>query len=473
MSRTPVAAGLLAAACLWVAMMAMTSRSMPAAAPQSADGGVGGTSRANAATIKFVDLSHLTGAGRITLRMDVLDAEGKPLNDLKAEDFEVREADLPGRVVSFHGPATASVNLILVIDVSGSMTAGGRMQGAKEAAAAAVNALKVGRDSVGLIAFSHEYHTLVEFAKLTDETKRQALDEIERLKPAGGTRIGQPTIEAMETLERAKAQGLKVVLVMTDGDDNEPTKFRRERDTVAQLSAAHGIQVHSISVGDEVSRRGEADLKDLAAKGGGKYEQAPSPERLAELFKSRVQEAINECTLVYDSPYPEADGVRREVTVKVKAASGPLVAQTSYTVGAIVAGRSKVAPWVSQIGKVGEAPVSAGRSAEASVIVFVLLLAGLLAGLAVPFLRAPREGDAPLAAVHAPPASAAPPVMAKAPLPPPPPPVRGRTTAPPVAPPAPVAPPVAPSVPAPPPPAASKPPVMRPPPPPPRRGPSS
>src|SRR5207237_6488514 len=134
------------------------------------------------------------------------------------------------------------------------------------------------------------------------------------------------------------------------------------------------------SVGDEVSQDGEDDLRDLAAKGKGRYERAPSAERLADLFRSRVTETVNECTLVYDSPYPKADGFDRPITVTLRTPAGPLKATASYKIGPLLSAQSEPAAWARA------APASSGGSAPRASggirgPLFLGLLAGLLAAL--------------------------------------------------------------------------------------------
>ena len=265
--------------------------------------------------------------------MDVLDAAGNPIADLRQEDVTVVEGDLQGRVKSFRGPASQAVNVILVIDVSGSMAQQGRIAGAHRAAHAALDALKNDRDRLGLIAFDDHFEFRQPFSTITAESRSECARQIDRLRPRSGTFIGPPIIAALRTFADKKPDGLKLVLLMTDGDDNERDRFARLREQIGDLSDQLGVQVHAISVGDEVSQGGEDDLKDLAAKGKGRYEHSPQAERLAELFRSRIAETVNECTLVYDSPYPTADGFDRPVTVSIRTPAGPLTATASYKVG--------------------------------------------------------------------------------------------------------------------------------------------
>jgi Mg-chelatase subunit ChlD len=389
-NRLAIAGALLAGAGLWVAVLGATSGGLSpiVTAPPTA-GGV----NADRAAIKFVDKSNFTAAdstgensGEITLRLDVLDAAGNPIADIRKEDVQVVEGDLQGRIKSFRGPASQAANVILVMDVSGSMAQQKRIGGAREAARAALDALKVGRDRLGLIAFDDRFEFRVPFGPLTADSKEECETQIARLRPRAGTLIGQPVVAALEKFEEAKPDGLKMVLVMTDGEDNKRDRFARLRDQIGDLSDQLGVQVHSISVGEEVGGDGEDDLRDLAAKGKGRYEHAPSPERLAELFRSRVAETVNECTLVYDSPYPTADGFDRPVTVTIRTPAGPLTANASYKVGPLLSARSKPAAWALAPAAAGAAGASAPTRSTDGLRgpLFLMALIGLLAALFAP-----------------------------------------------------------------------------------------
>lgn len=469
MNRPMIAGALLAGAGLWVALLAATSGGpAPTMQPEPAAG-----VKADRAAVKFVDKANFYAtdsageqAGEITLRLDVVDAAGKPIADLRKEDVQVMEGDLPGRIKSFKGPASQAANVILVMDVSGSMAQQNRIGGARQAARAALESLKLDRDRLGLIAFDDRYEFRLPFGPLTAESRDECERQIDRLRPRSGTAIGPPVLAALRKFADAKPDGLKMILVMTDGDDNNRDRFARAREQIGDLSDQLGVQVHSISVGHEVSDDGADDLKELASKGKGRYEHAPSPEQLAGLFRSRVAETVNECTLVYDSPYPAADGFDRPITVSIRTPAGPLTANASYKIGPLLSARSKPAAWAIAAPTPGNPAAATGARVSGGIRgpLFLCLLLGLLAALVLPALRRKSPSAEP------------PPAIALAPTPqsirpPPPPPGRTAAPAPPVAPVATAAPAPARAAPAPVPAAAPARPaggsILRPPPPPP------
>src|SRR5262249_41822623 len=83
----------------------------------------------------------------------------------------------------------SSKEVIFVLDTSGSMAEMGKMEKAKAALRFGVNGLNA-RDHFNIVTFAGEEHLLSESILAGDETgKKQALDFIERIRPAGGTNI--------------------------------------------------------------------------------------------------------------------------------------------------------------------------------------------------------------------------------------------------------------------------------------------
>ena len=387
MRRTAISGGLLAAVICWVALLSLmspASNTVQTVIVPAADG--------SRCVIKFVDKSRFTNSstpGVIALRMDILDGAGKPIVNLKDADFEVIEEDLPGRVTSFRGPQGQVINLILVIDVSGSMSTDNRIEGAKQSAIAVLEALKVDRDRLAIIPFSSTMQVLRPLEVLTSANRSLCRELIEALEPSGGTRIGPPTLESLNLYQKQPIDGAKMVMVMTDGEDPE---FARHIEAIAQLGEEAGAQVHTIGFGGEVGPAARAALQEVARRCSGQYQHAPSNEELTRIFNARVQETINECTLVYDSPYPQPDGLPRKVELRLKAPNGVVNAAFSYQVGPLLGGRSTPAPWAMTKGKT--APTEGVMSFVFPLMLFAVLFSVLVAGLVIPEFALSRSGGA-------------------------------------------------------------------------------
>lgn len=379
MRRTGIASGLLAAVVCWVALLSLLS---PASSTNSAK--VVPAADGSRCIIKFIDKSNFSAKatpGQVTLRMDLLDGAGKPIVNLKDTDFTVVEENLPGRVTAFRGPQSQVINVILVIDVSGSMSQDNRIEGARKSAKTVIDVLKVDRDRIAIIPFWDSFSVLRPLETLTAGNRNAALSLVDSLTPRGGTRIGPPTLEGLTLYKQQAPDGAKMVLVMTDGED---PSFANHIKEIEKLADEIGAQVHTIGFGTEVGPQARLALEEVARGSSGQYQHAPTNEELARIFNARVQETINECTLVYDSPYPQPDGLPRKVRLEVKTPNGVLTGGFTYQVGPILGGRSSPAAWATTT---GAAPVASGVfSVFMSVILFLTLFVTLVAGLAIPEL---------------------------------------------------------------------------------------
>ncbi|KAK1735823.1 voltage-dependent calcium channel-like protein [Skeletonema marinoi] len=126
----------------------------------------------------------------------------------------------PWFVAASSGPK----DVVLVLDVSGSMSDYGRMDLAKEAAITVIKTLTIS-DRVAVIAFSdYAYQVLPEdlLVRATNENKNRLIDSIQQLTDGGATNFHagfQQAFDALErTIEQEYTSGCNVaILFMTDG----------------------------------------------------------------------------------------------------------------------------------------------------------------------------------------------------------------------------------------------------------------
>lgn len=95
----------------------------------------------------------------VNLNIKVADAAGRPVPQLNVADFVVLEDNVPQEVTYFE-PVAAPVNLLLLLDLSGSI--GGKLQAIKKAAKKFVDAL--GRDDrVAVATFTTRFQAVSDF----------------------------------------------------------------------------------------------------------------------------------------------------------------------------------------------------------------------------------------------------------------------------------------------------------------------
>src|SRR5262245_55523044 len=107
----------------------------------------------------------------VKLYVSVTDAAGQPQPGLVAHDFAITEDGQPVTIDSFAGGGAGAINAVLVIDRSGSMDEGDKIEGARDAAQAFVQQMRSG-DQTAVIAFSNEPQLVQPFTSDTELLER-------------------------------------------------------------------------------------------------------------------------------------------------------------------------------------------------------------------------------------------------------------------------------------------------------------
>lgn len=109
-------------------------------------------------------------------------------------------------------------DVLLVIDVSGSMESDDKIGQARQAAEAFINALEVD-NRAGLAIFSDQYRTLVPMDRL-ESNKQQLLSQIRNLRAGGGTELFLATTRSVEEMTELGGENrIRAVIILSDGQD--------------------------------------------------------------------------------------------------------------------------------------------------------------------------------------------------------------------------------------------------------------
>lgn len=191
------------------------------------------------------------------------------------------------------------VDIVLCIDVSGSMTAQdltpNRLEAAKNVAIDFVN--KRITDRIGIVIFSGESFTQCPIT--TDH--RVLISAIENIRNGlleDGTAIGSGLGTSVDRLRSSKTKS-KIVILLTDGENNGGLI---DPQTAKEIAKAFSIKVYTIGVGTDgyapqpvntpmgvVMQQGKVSideklLKEIAGETGGKYFRAKDNEGLAGIY---------------------------------------------------------------------------------------------------------------------------------------------------------------------------------------------
>jgi len=149
----------------------------------------------------------------INLNVSATDNTGKAIPDLKQGDFNVYE-DGVKQQISFFSPERSPFNLVLLIDLSGSMK--NEIELIKETAIHFLDVIGA-QDSIAVVTFTTDVTVISHLTKDRDDL-RESIDWM--LAPAGGTAfydaLGYALVEEFRKVKRER----NAVIAITDGEDN-------------------------------------------------------------------------------------------------------------------------------------------------------------------------------------------------------------------------------------------------------------
>ena len=175
----------------------------------------------------------------VVLSATAVDRNGRPVTDLRREEFRVFEDGRPQRLDHFSLGRESRARLLLLVDASGSMTTQLKTASARMAVTQILAALEP-HDEAALAGFDHRYFGLVPFT--TDRRKiLAAFDEIETF---GSTGLHDGLDRAARDLA-SHGEGRRAVVVITDGVD---TASQNSPEDVIARSRALDVPIYAVSV---------------------------------------------------------------------------------------------------------------------------------------------------------------------------------------------------------------------------------
>jgi VWFA-related protein len=267
-------------------------------------------------------------AALVNLNVSVTNRSGIALANLKKEDFEVAENGEQQRV-EFFQTATAPFNLVLVLDLSGSIK--DKLDVVKSAALRFLEVIGP-QDKVAVVAFTHEVKVVSQLTSDRDELRRR-IKAIER--PEGGTAFYEALwFTLADTLRGTRGQR-NAIVVMTDGVDSSLDRYNPAPTRVTFNQLAHRLEesdtlvfpVYLDTEYEEVFERGNStseayavardQLDRIADLTGGKKFRAEKVGDLSGVYKQVAAAIRTVYSVGYYPTNPERDGTYRRVRVSV------------------------------------------------------------------------------------------------------------------------------------------------------------
>lgn len=268
---------------------------------------------------------------QVTVYVSVTGADGEPAV-VDPRQIQLYEDGQPVDAVLVSGAGEVGPLItMLVMDVSGSMWNGGKIEAAKQAARAYVDQMRPG-DQAGLISFNTQI-TYVQ--RVTDD--RQALNAaVDSLVARDDTAMYDALLQAVDALEGLP--GRKAIILLTDGLDNVSASTLG--DVTGSVSQG-GLSISTIGLGDPAAGGtndgiDEASLRDLAARAGGVYAFAADSTALQDIYQVYGRTLQSEYAITYTSPSTLRDGINRALTASLGSGASSATAEAGYNPGGVL-----------------------------------------------------------------------------------------------------------------------------------------
>ena len=247
----------------------------------------------------------------VQLHATVVDQHNRSVTGLNKNDFQVFEDGQPQQITQF-GHEDVPVSLGIIIDNSGSMR--DKRQAVNEAS---INLVKSSNpnDEVFVVNFNDEAYIDQDFTSDLNKLR----EGLEHIDSRGGTAMYDAVVASADHLAKAGRKEKKVLLIVTDGEDNA------SRDTLEQavrrVQDEKGPTIYTIGLlGGEKQKRARRALEALALQTGGVAYFPKDLNEVDQISSSIAHDIRSQYLIQYRPNRPQQNGEYR--TVRVEAHAG-------------------------------------------------------------------------------------------------------------------------------------------------------
>jgi VWFA-related protein len=264
----------------------------------------------------------------LRLNASVTDARGRAVPGLSAEDFTITENGQTCAIKSIES-VTASFNLVLLLDVSGSVES--RIDFIRKAAR---DFLKVAgaQDNISIISFRDDIQLISDFTP----DRKKLYDSLHDLEAGGATAYYDALAYALVSQLKPLRGERAAVVIMSDGDDNRSfLPFGKILPLIYESGALiYPLYIPSGLVSAETAPRAELaadpvrsrylsltsraqqEGRELARISGGVYYPIAQLSDLQAAYEDVVAQLRTAYTITYESPVSDPKKARPHIAVK-------------------------------------------------------------------------------------------------------------------------------------------------------------
>jgi VWFA-related protein len=266
----------------------------------------------------------------VTIQASVRDSHGRAVTGLTAADFEVRDNGELRPVLSLHADRQSPVSLALLIDTSGSMQVGSKIEMVRKTIRTLLSQLRAGEDEVGVFTFDSSLHEHEPFTSNLEKLK----GSLSLSAPFGTTSLYDAIAATSQRLaDRTAAH--KAVIVLTDGIDTSSMLTASE---VSGIAGSIDVPVYIVATVSAIDQRAfksinrqarpdAGDLRHLAEWTGGQLVYARTLIDSAGLAVNLVNERRQQYVLAIEAASAHE---WRRLDVRVKYPAAVVKARSGY-----------------------------------------------------------------------------------------------------------------------------------------------
>jgi VWFA-related protein len=259
----------------------------------------------------------------VEVHATVTEPTGRLLTTLPRSAFRIFENDVPQEIKVFKRE-DAPVSLGLIIDNSASMLV--RHAQVAEAALKLVRASNKD-DEVFIMTFNDKPALVQDFT----HDIRQLEKSLNTIDSAGATAMRDAVSLGVEHLNRLAKNDKKVVLVVTDGEDNSSVE---ETGRVVRAARQDDILVYAIGLLTSETAHSAAvakrDLDALTMETGGEAFYPKALSEVDDIAEHVAQDLRNQYTIAYNPTNQAQDGTFRKIKVTVDVPGAMVKTRTGY-----------------------------------------------------------------------------------------------------------------------------------------------
>ena len=254
----------------------------------------------------------------VVLHASVNDKKGKLLTNLNKSAFKVFENGQPQEIKIFRRE-DVPVSLGLLVDDSGSMMS---KRSRVEAAALAMVKESNPQDEVFIVNFNDEAFLDVPF---TSDVKKLE-SGLARIDSRGGTAMRDAISMSLDYIKKEAKKDKKVLLVITDGNDNA-SGISLEK--IVNRANQSDVLIYAIGLFTDEDKRDASKakraLKELTTATGGLAFYPKEVSEVGPLAVEVARDIRNQYTIAYTPTVQALDGSYRQIKVTVDAPGKPTV----------------------------------------------------------------------------------------------------------------------------------------------------